>query len=153
MKLYKPLFSIVIIVIQLILSLKDYYYFVKWAEDNPELNRLATRYFLGDSLFLFVLIIGLYEMRTSHLQFKKIIRILLACIILAQFVAPVTGIGDIFYAAYNTAWFSAIVAVILFIFFIGKYSIKKITKRKQNSAEKASRQQSIKAITLKFLYL
>ncbi|PJR04778.1 hypothetical protein [Avrilella dinanensis] len=111
MKLYKPLFSIIIILTQLILSLTDYYNYIKWEKDN--LNSLICRPFHGDSLFCFVLIIGLYEMLTKPGGFKKIIRILLIVTLLGTQFSYLIPINDFYFGVYNTAWFSAIIALIL----------------------------------------
>ena len=111
MKLYKPLFSIIIILTQLILSLTDYYNYIKWEKDN--LNSLICRPFHGDSLFCFVLIIGLYEMLTKPGGFKKIIRILLIITLLGTQFSYLIPINDFYFGVYNTAWFSAIIALIL----------------------------------------
>jgi|GEM_PF-4734520 len=111
MKLYKPLFSIIIILTQLILSLTDYYNYIKWEKDN--LNSLICRPFHGDSLFCFVLIIGVYEMLTKPGWFKKIIRILLIITLLGTQFSYLIPINDFYFGVYNTTWFSAIIALIL----------------------------------------
>src|SRR5690606_2022655 len=111
MKLYKPLFSIIIILTQLILSLTDYYNYLIWEKDN--LNSLICRPFHGDSLICFVLIIGLYEMLIKQVWFKKIIIIILIIILLGTQFSYLIPINDFYFGVYNTAWFSAIIALIL----------------------------------------
>lgn len=134
MKIYKPLFSLTIIFIQLILSIISYNEFVAWGEENPGLNGILTRFFLGDTLFLFVLIIGLYEMLTKPGWFKTAIKIFLVCIILGTQFGGFIPIDSFYYGVYNTAWFSAVVAILLILIRFGKYIIRKL-----NQSEKASR--------------
>lgn len=121
LKLYKPLFSIILIIAQLILSLKSYSDFVKWGIQNPELDKLIYRYFLGDSLFLFVLIIGFYEILTKPSLFKTLIRIFLVCIILGTQFSELIPIEGFYFGVYNTAWFSTGVVVFLILIRIGKH--------------------------------
>lgn len=83
----------------------------KMEKDN--LNSLICRPFHGDSLFCFVLIIGLYEMLTKPGGFKKIIRILLIITLLGTQFSYLIPINDFYFGVYNTAWFSAIIALIL----------------------------------------
>ncbi len=126
MKLYKPLFSIIVIFIQLILSLKDYFELLEWRKANPELDSLINFVIHYDTLFLFVLIIGIYEMLTKPNWFKTIIRIFLVCIVLGTYFSGLIPIEGFKSGVYNTAWFSAIVAFILILIRIGKYAIGKI---------------------------
>lgn len=126
MKFYKPLFSSIVIVIQLILSIISYYGYVAWEEANPEMNRLISRLFHGDSLFLFVLIIGFYEMQTKPSWFKTAIRIFLVCIVLGTQFSELIPIDQFYFGIYNTAWFAAIVTILLILIRIGNYSIGKI---------------------------
>ena len=130
MKLYRPLFSIIIILTQLILSLTDYYNYIKWEKNN--LNSLISRPFHGDSLFCFVLIIGLYEMLTEPGWLKKIIRILLIVIILGTQFSAFIPINDLYFGVYNTAWFSAIIALIL----ITVKFLKAIIKTKKETSRR-----------------
>ncbi len=132
MKLYKPLFSLIIILAQLILSSISYYQYVEWGKANPELDGLISRYFLGYWLFLFVLTIGFYEMLTKPSWFKKALRIFLVCIILGTQFSEFVPIHEFYSGVYNTAWFSAVVAFILIIIRFGRYIIEKITERKLN---------------------
>ncbi len=136
MKLHKPLFSIIVILTQLILSLKSYYDFVEWGKANPELDAVICRIFHGDSLFLFVLIIGFYEMLIKPSLFKTVIRIFLVCIVLGTQFSGLIPIEDFYYGVFNTAWFSTVVAVILILIRIGKYSIGKINDKKLNKASR-----------------
>jgi hypothetical protein len=120
MKFYNPLFSIIVIIIQLIISLKGYYDFVQWGKDNPELDALVNRGFNGDSLLLFVLLIGFYEMTTKLGWFKTVLRIFLVSIVLGTYFSGIIPIDNFYYGVYNTAWFSTILAVILIVFRINK---------------------------------
>ncbi|WP_405207158.1 hypothetical protein [Aquimarina sp. LLG6339-5] len=128
MKLYKPLFSIIVIIVQLILSLKDYYELQEWKKANPELDSLISLVIHYDTLFLFVLIIGVYEMQTKPSLIKKLIRILLVCIVFGYSFSGIIPIEDFKFGVYNTAWFSAVVAIVLILIQIGKYGVKKINK-------------------------
>ncbi len=133
MKLYKPLFSIIVILIQLMLSVESWLAFVAWGEANPEYNAIITRDFNEDSLFLFVLIIGFYEMLTKPSWFKTAIRIFMVCIVLGTKLSGFIPIDEFYYAVYNTAWFSAGVAVVLLLLRILKYSFRKIKSVVNNS--------------------
>ena len=130
MKLYKPLFSIIIIVIQLILSLKNYYELQEWRKANPEIDGLINLVIHYDTLFLFVLIIGVYEMLTKPSIIKYLIRIFLVCIVFGYYFSEVIPIEDFKFGVYNTAWFSAGVALALILIRIGKYSFEKITDKR-----------------------
>tara|TARA_R110000850_G_C9600656_1_gene428626 strand:+ start:48 stop:434 length:387 start_codon:yes stop_codon:yes gene_type:complete len=125
-KLHKPLFSIIIIIVHLIFSIISYYDFFGWGLGQPEVGELICRVYLGDYLFLWVVIIGFYEMLTKPSWFKTAIRILLIFIVIG------THIDILFTGVYNTAFISAIVASILILIRFGKYGIKKITERKTN---------------------
>jgi hypothetical protein len=138
MKFYKPLFSIVIISIQLILSIVSYFDFVAWGKANPELNKLISRIFLGDSLFLFVLIIGLYEMLTKPSWFKTAIRIFLICIILGTQFSGLSSINQFYFGVYNTAWFSAVVVLVLILVKFGKFVVGKTKEVKSDNTHKFS---------------
>ncbi len=120
MKLYNPLFSIIVIIVQLILSLKDHYQFLETKNANPELFELINYRITYDTLFLFVLIIGFYEMLTKPGWFKTIIRIFLVCIVLATQLSGFIPIEDFYYGVYNTAWFSSVVVFILALWKIMK---------------------------------
>ena len=140
MKLYKPLFSTILILIQLILSLIDHYEHIEAIKEmkkaNPNLFELISYITTYDTLFIFVLIIGLYEMLIKPSWFKTVIRIFLICIILGTQFSRLIPIDDFYSGVYNTAWFSAVVAVVLILIRIGKYSFKKITDNKLNKASR-----------------
>lgn len=139
MKFYKPLFSIIIIIMQLILSIVSWFDFVAWGEANSELDGIISRIFHGDSLFLFVLIIGLYEMLTKPSWFKTAIRMFLLCLVLGTQFSGLIPIDQFYFEVYNTAWFSAVVAFILILVKFGKYGIEKLTEWKSSKTQKASR--------------
>ena len=132
MKIYNPLFSIIIITIQLIFSLKDYYELQEWRKANPELDSLINLGIQYATLFLFILIIGIYEMLTKLSWFKTLIRIFLACIVLGTEFSGLIPIEGFKSGVYNTAWFSAFVAIVLILIRIGKYGIGKLNNRKLN---------------------
>jgi hypothetical protein len=125
MKFYKPVFSIIVILIQLILSVKEYFKLQEWKKANPELDSLINLNITYDSLFLFIFIIGIYEMLTKPSWFKTAIRIFLVCIILGTEFSSLILIDGFYYGVYNTAWFSAVVAFVLILVRIGKYRIEK----------------------------
>ena len=139
MKFYKPIFSIVVIFIQLILSIKDYFELQKWRQENPGLDGIISLIITYDTLFIFVLIISVYEMLTKPSRFKTIIRMFLVCIILGTQFAGLIPIDDFYFGVYNTAWFSALVAFVLILVKFGKYIIERINNRKPNNTQKASR--------------
>lgn len=136
MKVYKPLFSTVVILIQLALSIKEHFKLQEWKKANPELDSLINLNITYDSPFLFVLIIGIYEMLTKPSWFKTVIRIFLVCTILGTEFSDFIPIDQFYYGVYNTAWFSAVVAIVLILVRIGKYSFGKINDRKLNKASR-----------------
>jgi len=136
MKFYKPLFSVIVIIVQLILSLKEYYQLQEWKKANPELDSLINLVIQYDTLFLFVLIIGIYEILTKPSWFKTLIRIFLVCIVLGTEFSGLIPIEDFKSRIYNTAWFSAIVAIVLILVGIGKDGIEKMNIRKLNKASR-----------------
>ncbi len=140
MRFYKPLFSVIIIIAQLILSIKHHFEHLKWAEDmektDPELFGLICYNTTYTSLFFFVFTIGLFEMLTKLSWFKTVIRIFLVCIILGTEFSDFIPIDQFYYGVYNTAWFSAVVAIVLILVRIGKYSFGKINNRKLNKASR-----------------
>lgn len=135
MKFYKPIFSIVIILIQLALSIKEHFKLQEWKKANPELESLINLNITYDSLFLFVLIIGIYEMLTKLTWFKTVIRIFLVFIILGTEFSNFIPIDQFYYGVYNTAWFLAVVFIVLILVRIGKYSFEK-NDRKLNKASR-----------------
>ena len=130
MKIYKPVFSIILILIQLILSLKDYYGLQEWRKANPELDGLINLVIHYDTLFLFVLSIGIYEMLTKPSLNKKLIRFFLVIIIFGYNFSGIIPIKDFKYGIYNTAWFLGCSSFLLILIQITKYAIEKITKGK-----------------------
>ena len=130
MKIYKPIFSIIIILIQLILSLKDYYELQEWRKANSELDGLINLVIHYDTLFLFVLLIGIYEMLTKPSLHKKLIRLILVFIVFGYHFSGLIPIKDFKYGVYNTAWFLGFSAFVLILGKISKYLIEKITSRK-----------------------
>lgn len=130
MKIYKPVFSIIIILIQLILSLKDYYELKEWRKVNPELDGLINLVIHYDTLFLFVLSIGIYEMLTKPSLNKKLIRFILVIIVFGYHFSGLIPIKDFKYGIYNTAWFLGFSSFLLILIQIIKYVIVKITKGK-----------------------
>ena len=140
MRFHKPLFSVIVILAQLILSIKHHFEHHKWAEDmkksDPELFGLICYNTTYTSLFFFVFIIGLYEMLTKPSWFKTVVRIFLVCIILGTEFSDFIPIDQFYYGVYNTAWFSAVVAIVLILVRIGKYGFGKINNRKLNKASR-----------------
>ena len=136
MKFYKPLFSIIVILIQLILSVKEYFKLQEWRKANPELDSIINLIITYDSLFLFVFIIGIYEMLTKPSWFKTVVRIFLVCIISGTEFSDFIPVDQFYYGVYNTAWFSAVVAIVLILVRIGKYSFGKIKDWKLNKASR-----------------
>ncbi|GHC65379.1 hypothetical protein SAMN05421855_1176 [Ulvibacter litoralis] len=92
---------------------------------NPELDSIIDLSIRYDTLFLFVLIIGIYEMLTKPSWFKTFIRILLICIVLSYNFLGFIPIEDFRSGIYNVAWFSAFVALVLILFQLVKYGIRK----------------------------
>jgi len=135
-KFYKPLFSIIAILIQLILSFKEYFKLQEWRKANPELDSIINLIITYNSLFLFVFIIGIYEMQTKPSWFKTVVRIFLVCIILGTEFSNFIPIDQFYYGVYNTAWFSAVVTAVLTLVRIGKYSFEKINDWKLNKASR-----------------
>jgi hypothetical protein len=137
MKFYKPLFSIIIISIQLILSLKDHYEHLEAIKEmektNPGLIDLISYNTTYSTLFLFVLIIGFYEMITKPSWIKTGIRIFLISIILGTQFSGLIPIKDFYFGVYNTAWFSAVVAFILALWKILRNADEKWARKKKAS--------------------
>ncbi len=136
MKFYKPLFSVIVIIVQLILSFKEYYKLQEWKKANPDLDSLICLNLTYDSLFLFVFIIGFYEMLIKPSLLKTAIRTFLILIILGTVFSSFIPINQFYYGVYNTAWFSAVVAIVLILIQIGKYCIGKINENKLNKASR-----------------
>jgi len=123
--------------IQLILSINDHYHHLEVIEEvkktNPGLYEVVEFSINYDTLFIFVLIIGLYEMTTKLSLFKTVIRVFLICIILGTQFSRLVPIEDFYYGVYNTAWFSSVLAFALILTRIGKNNIN------TNKLKKASR--------------
>lgn len=140
MKLYKPLFSLVLVLIQFILSLYSHFRHLDWKKEleknDPEFFELISYSVTYDSLFLFVLIIGLYEITTKPSLLKNTTRIVLVGIILGILLSIVIPINDFYYGVYNTAWFIATIILFLILIRIVKYGIKKINNRKLKKASR-----------------
>lgn len=121
MKFYKPHFSIIVILIQLVLSIREHYQLQEARKANQELFELINIVITYKTLFLFVLIIGFYEMTTKPGWFKILMRVFLVCIVLGTHFAGLIPIDQFYYGVYNTAWFFAIVASVLILYRIVKY--------------------------------
>ncbi len=97
-----------------------------WGKNNPKLDALVNRDFNGDALFIFVVIIGLYEMTTKRGHYKKILRIIMNCIVFGTFLSKKIPIKNLYDAIFNSAWFIASIVLILMviriIFISKKYS-------------------------------
>lgn len=138
MKLYKPTFSTILIIIQLILSLINHFEHIEMVkelqETNPELVGLINFRITYKIFFFFVLIIGFYEILTKPSWFKTTIRVFLVCIIFVSVFSgfiPIVGFKS---GIYNTAWFSAVIAIVLILIRFGKYGIEKLNIRNLNKA-------------------
>ena len=113
LKFYQPIFSIIIIVFQLILSVLDYFEFQEWKKSQNKIYELLNVVVRYDKIFLFVLTIGIYEMLTKPSMQKIIIRVLLICIVLGYNLAEFIPINDFESGVYNAAWFLAIISFAL----------------------------------------
>ena len=137
MKFYKPLFSIFVILVQLILSLKAHFQHLEWIKEmektNPDFLDLISLRVTYDTLFLFVLIIGFYEILTKPGWFKTAIRIFLVCIVLGTQFSGFIPIDDFYFGVYNTAWFSAVVAFALSLYKITKNVDEKRNEKNTNN--------------------
>lgn len=136
MKLYKPLFSTLVIIVQLILSIKDYFELQEWKKANPELDSIINLVIHYDTLFLFVLIIGVYEMLIKPSWFKNLIRVFLVGIVLGYQFSGLIPIEDFKFGVYNTAWFSAIIAFILILFLVVKHLDNRHNEKKLKKASR-----------------
>jgi hypothetical protein len=67
------------------------------------------------TLFLIILIIGIYEVLTELSWFKNSIKIVLICIIVGIVFSDLIPINNFYSAVYNTAWFFATAAFILIL--------------------------------------
>jgi len=130
MKLHKPIFSVFIIIIQLIFSLNDYYQLQQWKKANPEIDSIINLVRHYDTLFLFVLIIGIFEILTSPGWLKNLMRIFLICIVFGYHFSGLIPIKGFKFGVYNTAWFAAVVTVILILVKIGKNLTRKNSDEK-----------------------
>ena len=103
----------------------------KMKRENPDLYELISIGVHYDTLFLFVLIIGFYEMITKPSWIKTGLRIFLICIILGTQFSGLIPIEGFYFGVYNTAWFSAVVAGFLILARIGQKSFgKQLVKTK-----------------------
>ena len=66
MKFYKPLFSIIVILIQLILSVKEYFKIQEWKKEKPELDSLINLNITYDSLFLFIFEVKIFKFKLER---------------------------------------------------------------------------------------
>lgn len=124
MKFYKPRFSLFLIFIQLLLSVKAYYLHQKWVKENPDLDALITIEPKYIYFFLFISIIGLCEMLTQPGRLKTGIRISMVIAVLGLEFSEFVPIDQFYYAVYNTTWFAAFIASILILIYIVKWLVK-----------------------------
>ncbi len=112
----------------MILSIIDHYDHLEAIKEmkktNPELYEVIEFSTTYDTLFIFVLIIGFYEMTTKPSWFKTAIRIFLIGIILGTQFSSLIPIEGFYFGVYNTAWFSAILAFALILTRIGKNTVQ-----------------------------
>ena len=109
--------------------MKDYYELQEWRKANPELDALINLVIHYDTLFVFVLLIGIYEMLTKPNLNKKLIRLTLVIIVFGYHFSGLIPIEDFKYGIFNTAWFLGFSAFVLILAQISKYIIEKITSR------------------------
>lgn len=136
MKFYKPLFSIIVIIIQLILSIKDHFQLLEWKKENPGLDAIINLVIRYDTLFLCVLIIGVNEMLTKTNWLKILLRILLVGIVLGYEFSGLIPIEGFSSGVYNFTCFFAVFSIILFLFRIEKHSIEKESDKNLNKASR-----------------
>jgi hypothetical protein len=107
----------------------SHYKHTEWVREmeknDPDFFGLISYSTTYDSLFLFVIIIGFYEMLTKPSWFKTLIRILLVSIVLGTFFSGHIPIDGFYFGVYNTACFCAVVAIPLILFQIGKQGLDK----------------------------
>jgi len=113
MKLHKPLFSIIIIFIQFIITAISYISFQSWfKKQNPD--SLISFGWSGSKLFLAVLIIALFEMTSSNNFIKNIVQTLLVFIIFIQ-IGPNDIRNDFCHLMSETTLLLALIALILLL--------------------------------------
>jgi hypothetical protein len=109
--------------------MKGYYELQEWRKANPELDALVNLVIHYDTLFVFVLLIGIYEMLTKPSLNKKLIRLTLVIIVFGYHFSGLIPIEDFKYGIFNTAWFLGFLAFVLILAQVSKYIIEKITSR------------------------
>jgi hypothetical protein len=87
----------------------------KMKASNPELHGLININTTYETIFLFILIIGIYEALTKPSWLKNSIRILLICIIVGISFSDLIPVNNLYSAVYNTVWFFATAAFILIL--------------------------------------
>jgi len=112
MKLHQPLFSAVIILIQLIITIVSYINFQSWLKSQDSL--ICSFGWTGDELFFAVLILALFEMTSNIEWVKSIIQTLLALIIFVQ-IGPNDIRNDFYELMEVTAFVSAFISILFFL--------------------------------------
>ena len=117
MKFHKPLFSVITILIQLVISIRSHYKHIETLSElkksNPELAELICISTTYKTLFIAVFIIGFYEMQTKSNRIKIAFRIALTGIVLGALFSEFIPIDQFYFGVYNTACFIALFAVFL----------------------------------------
>ncbi len=130
MRIYDPKFSIVIILTQLLLSVKEHLEHLNWLremiEKDPHSLDLISYGTTYEYLFFFVTIIAIFEMFSKPSWFKNSLRFFLVAIILGTEFSNFIPIESFYFGVYNTAWFSAIVAIFLLLIRSLIYIFKKV---------------------------
>jgi hypothetical protein len=126
MKLHKPLFSTILILIQLLFAVNEHIQHQNWKKENPDIEGIICFYLLYPELFLFVLIIGVFEMLTKPGWFKTMVRILLAGIVVGAELSKLAPINQLYHGFFNTAGVCALIAFVWLLFRFWKFGYRKI---------------------------
>jgi hypothetical protein len=116
MKLYRPVFHIVIVLINTGISFMSYLRHQVWINNTaPGLLELIEVWFNGWSFLGFVSMIALASLINTNKFLAKLASYILIVITVGRIVECIVPSNDLFWALYNTAWFSAFVALIYVI--------------------------------------
>ena len=123
MKIYNPILSTLLITVQFIFSWLDHTEVKKWQALNPTLDGVIQFQYLYQQFFLYVLVIGVFEIFTKPGLLKKAIRILLITVIATYQLAPFLPVDK---GAYFTAEILAFGLILVGLIVISKKAYRRL---------------------------
>ncbi len=115
LKIYNPLFALLLVLLQTVITVIKYYYYVSWGKQFPDLDAIISRVFDEHEFLLFIIVIGLLEVTQQKSKAKIFIRALMVLLIILNAFAYLIPVEGIIYGVHNVAAIISLICLGLLI--------------------------------------